>query len=204
MSIYKWLNRYVGKQESGFTLIELIVSITILGMIAVIIAQGFHLGFKAWEKGEAEIETVQTIRVLSGLIFQQLKSSYPYKIKIDDENVVVFKGDANSMMFVTTLAAPYPGGFKWVRYLHKDGILYYKEGFLPDKELLDNIPGDEEILETEVEEVSFQYYSKEEDKWKESWDFSDKLPGSVKVLISSLQPIFVNILLSSENDEQKI
>ncbi|HDZ84315.1 MAG TPA: hypothetical protein ENH45_03765 [Nitrospirae bacterium] len=75
---------------------------------------------------------------------------------------------------------------------------------MPDKELLDNIPGDEEILETEVEEVSFQYYSKEEDKWKESWDFSDKLPGSVKVLISSLQPIFVNIPLSSENDEQKI
>ncbi len=199
-----YLKRRDGRREGGFTLLELIISITILSLIALIIGSGFRLGLNAWERGDEEVEAVQTMRVLSGLIFQQLKSSYPYKIKIDNEEMVLFKGDSSSMIFVTTLADPYPGGFKWVRYLHRDGVLYYKEGFLPDKKLLDNITGDEEILETEVEEVSFQYYSKEKNEWKESWDFSDRLPGAVKARISNFQPIFVNIPLSRDDDEEEI
>ena len=191
-----------GKRDLGFTLLELIVSMTILSLIAVIIGTGFRLGLKAWEKGDDETESVQTMRVLSGLISQQLKSSYPYKIKIDDKNVVAFKGGPDSMIFVTTLAGPYPGGFKWVRYLHRDGVLYYKEGPLPDKELLDNVPGDEEILETEVKDVSFQYYSKDEDEWKESWDFSDRLPMAVKVRVSYFQTILVNIPMSREAEKE--
>lgn len=187
----------------GFTLLELIISITILSLIAVIIGSGFRLGLKAWERGEEEAEAVQTMRVLSGLVFQQLKSAYPYKIKIDDKNVVVFKGEPDSMIFVTTLSTPYPGGFKWVRYLHKDGALLYKEGMLPDKELIDNIPGDEEILENDVDEVNFQYYSNDEGEWKESWEFSDKLPGAVRAQISYFQPIVVNIPMSRESDEKE-
>ena len=143
------------------------------------------------------------MRVLSGLVFQQLKSAYPYKIRIDDENVVVFEGKPDSMLFVTTLSAPYPGGFKWVRYLHKDGALLYKEGMLPDKELIDIISGDEEVVETDVEEVKFQYYSVDDEEWKESWEFSDKLPGAVRVQISYFQPIVVSIPMSRESEENK-
>ena len=203
MNIYKCLNKCGRKRESGFTLLELIVSMTILSMIAVIIGSGFSLGIKAWEKGDEEAEAVQTMRVLSGLVFQQIKSAYPYKIKIDDKNVVVFKGEPGSMIFVTTLSAPYPGGFKWVHYLHKDGALLYKEGMLPDKELIDNISGDEEVLETDVEEVAFQYYSDDEKEWKETWEFSDKLPGAVRARISYFQPILVNIPMSRESEEKE-
>ncbi len=191
------------RSSSGFTLLELIVSMAILSMIAVIIGSGFRLGLKAWERGGQETEAVQTMRVLSGLVFQQLKSAYPYKAKIDDEDVVIFKGEEDSMIFVTTLSAPYPGGFKWVRYLHKDGMLLYKEGMLPDKELIDNISGDEEVLETDVEEVNFEYYSNDEEEWKDSWEFSDKLPGAVRARISYFQPILVNIPISREAEEEK-
>ena len=188
-------------RSQGFTLLELIISITILSLIALIIGSGFRLSLNAWNKGDAESEAVQTMRVLSGLISQQLKSSYPYKIRIDDEDVVLFKGEPGSMLFVTSLSDPFRGGFKWVRYLHRDGALYYKEGFLPDKEMLDNVPGDEELLETEVEEVNFKYYDKEEDDWSGTWDFSDRLPGAVRAQVSYFQPIFVTIPLSREEEE---
>ncbi|MBL7031788.1 MAG: prepilin-type N-terminal cleavage/methylation domain-containing protein [Nitrospira sp.] len=201
MSLYKCRNRCGGKWDSGFTLLELMISITILSMIAVIIASVFRLGLGAWERGEEEAEAVQTMRVLSGLVFQQLKSAYPYKIRMDDENVVVFKGEPDSMIFVITLSAPYPGGFKWVHYLHKDGALLYKEGMLPDKELIDTIPGDEELVETDVEEVKFQYYSDDEKEWKDTWEYSDKLPGAVRAQISYFQPIVVDIPMSREAKE---
>ena len=208
LEITDWLGRVlslrsIGSCPKGFTLLELLISITFLSVIALIVAQGFHLGIGAWERGEEETEAVQTMRVLSGLVFQQLKSAYPYKMKIDDEDVVVFKGEPGSMIFVTTLSAPYPGGFKWVRYLHKEGVLLYKEGMLPDKELIDNIPGDEEVLETDVEEVTFQYYSNDEEEWKDSWEFSDKLPGAVRARISYFQPILVNIPINLGEDKKE-
>ena len=194
----------IGSCPRGFTLIELILSITILSMIAVIIGSGFRLGLKAWDQGDREAEAVQTMRVLSSLVSQQIKSAYPYKMEIDDEDVVVFKGEEDSMLFVTTLSSPYPGGFKWVRYLHKDGMLLYKEGILPDKELIDNVPDDEEVLETDVEEVKFEYYSDDEDEWTDSWEYSDKLPGAVKAQIGYFQPILVNIPINmgSEGEEE--
>lgn len=192
----------IGSCPLGFTLLELILSITILSMIALIIGSGFRLGLNAWKKGDDEAEAVQTMRVLSGLVFQQLKSIYPYKVKVEDEDVVLFKGESDSMIFVTTLSDPYPGGFKWVRYLHKDGVLYYKEGFLPDKEVIDNIPGNEEVLEAYVDEVLFEYYSKDDDEWKESWDFSNTLPGALKLKVSYFQPMFVNIPMSPDDDEE--
>jgi len=195
--------RNIGFCPRGFTLLELIISITILSLIAVIIGSGFRLGLKAWERGDKEAEAVQTMRVLSGLVFQQLKSAYPYKIKIDDEDVLAFKGEPDSMIFVTALSAPYSGGFKWVRYLYKEGALLYKEGRLPDKELIDNIPGDEELLENDVDVVNFQYYSNDEEEWKDSWEFSDKLPGAVRAQISYFQPIIVNIPMSRESDEKE-
>lgn len=189
------------RPESGFTLLELMISITILSLIAVIIGNGFRLGINAWERGEGEVEAVQTMRVLSGLIFQQLKSSYPYKMRIDDEDVVVFQGEDDSMIFVTTLSAPYNGGFKWVRYLHKDGVLLYNEGMLPDKKLMDSINGDDEIIDTDVEEVKFQYYSNDEDEWKDSWEFGEKLPGAVKIDISYFQPLYITIPMGQKTDD---
>jgi len=134
--------------EAGFTILELIVSITILTLVALIIGQGFRIGVNSWDKGEEETLETQKLRILSGMLSQQLKSFYLYKTMLDDDrsNAVLFKGEDDSILFVTSLTDVSAGGLKWVRYSYKDGVLYYKEGLLPDKEVMDNLEGDEEIL----------------------------------------------------------
>jgi general secretion pathway protein J len=191
------------KNKNGFTLLELILAITILGLLTLIIGNGFRLAIDSWEKGENETVWTQKFRVLSGLLSQQLKSSYPYEMEIDDEKVVVFEGSADSVMFVTTLTDSGYGGFKWVRYSHKEGTLLYKEGLLPDKEMIEKISGDEEILDSNIEEVQFTYYSPDEEEWKESWDLSDKLPGAVSVKISYFQPFLISMPLGSVEEDEK-
>jgi len=187
--------------SSGFTLLELMIAITIMTMIVLIIGNGFRLGMKAWEKGEEETGWTQKFRVLSGLFSQQIKSAYPYKMEIEDEKVVLFRGEADSIMFATTLTDSSLGGFKWVRYSHKDGTLFHKEGLLPDKELIDSISGDEEVVDANIEEFKFEYLSDGEDDWKDSWDYGDTLPLAVKVKISYFDPFFITIPMSVENKD---
>ena len=191
------------KRSGGFTLLELVVALTILTLITVLIGQFFYLALNAWEKGEAETVLTQRLRVLSGLLSQEIKSAYPYKMEIDDEKVVVFKGEADSIMFVTTIADFSYGGFKWIRYSFKDGTLFQKQGLLPDKELPDKISGDEEIVDSDMEEIGFEYYSVDDGEWKDSWDYGEYLPGAVRVQLSGSQLFRVNIPMGPEEKQDE-
>ena len=185
--------------KTGFTILELLVSLTILTFIALIIGQGFRIGVNSWEKGEAETIATQKLRILSGMLTQQLKSFYHYRTKLEGEvkESILFKGENDSIFFVTTFADNSYGGLKWVRYSYKEGVLYYREGLLPDKDVMDNIEGDEEVLDSDMEEVTFEYYAGNEDEWKDSWDDEDSIPDSVRIKLSYFQPFRVNLVQGS-------
>ena len=185
----------------GFTLLEVVIAVTILTFVVLIIGNFFRLGMNAWEKGEQETQWTQRFRVLSGLFSQQLKSAYPYEIEVDSEKVVLFEGKSDSMLFATALTDPPYGGFKWVRYSHKDGTLFQKEGLLPDKKLGDHVSGDEEEVDSYIEEVTFAYLSSDDGEWKDSWDFSDRLPKAVRVKISYFEPFLITIPMGQEKKE---
>ncbi len=192
--------------QDGFTLLELIVSMTILSLVTVLIGSGFRLALDSWEKGEAETAWTQRLRVLSMLMSQQLKSAYPYKINTEDEDenekIVLFDGKQDSIMFVTTLADSVYGGFKWVKYSFKDETLIYNEGILPDKEVDEKETGDGEIIDTDLDEVNFEYFSSDDSEWKESWDTKERLPGAVRIKISNFQPFSINIPMG-RNEKQE-
>jgi len=193
--------------SAGFTLLELIIAITILPLIILIIGNGFRLGMNAWEKGENETVWTQRFRVLSGVLSQQIKSAYPYVTEIDEERVILFEGTSDSIMFVTTLTDSGYGGFKWVRYLHKEGTLFHKEGLLPDKKLIEKTSGDEEVVDTDIKEITFSYLSLEDKEWQDSWNYGEKLPGAVRVKISYFEPFLITIPMGlmekKENEESE-
>jgi general secretion pathway protein J len=190
--------------QSGFTLLELILSMTILSMVSLLIGSGFHLGLRYWDLGDKEILETQRLRALSGLMSQGMKSAYPYKMKIDDEKVVLFEGEKDSVLFVTTSVEPHEGGFKWVSYTYKeDGVLLYNEGILPDKDVLDKVSKDEEILDKEIREVTFEYLSPEDEEWQESWELSDELPAAVRVSIEHYPPFLITVPMSLQNKKEE-
>jgi type II secretion system protein J len=192
--------------EGGFTILELIVSITILTLVALIIGQSFRIGVNSWEKGESETSETQKLRILSGMMTQQLKSFYNYTTELEDRNskAVLFKGEKDSILFVTTLTDDSYGGLKWVRYSFKDGVLYYKEGILPDKKVMDNITGDEEVLDADAGEVLFEYYNGQDDEWTDSWDDDESAPEAVRVKISYFQPFRVYLVQGTSVKKDKV
>ncbi len=198
--------KFAGRSySSGFTLVELMVALTLMTLVTLIIGNGFRLGMDAWDRGEAETGLTQRYRVLTGMFSQQLTSAYPYGIDVDEEKLAVFKGDDDSFMFVTTITDSPFGGFKWIRYSFKNGTLFYKEGILPDKDFEDKITGNEEIVDSDVGEMKFTYYSKDEGDWKDSWDYGENLPGAVKIEISNFEPFLVSLPMSvaKKDDEEQ-
>ncbi len=182
--------------DRGFTLLELLISVAILGLVAVVIGSSVRLGIRTWERGESGIEASQRLRVLSDRLAQEVKSAYPYIIDVEGEERVAFHGGPDSLWFVTALTGPAEGGLKWVSYSVMDGALTTREGRLPDKRLLEKVGEKGDILDRAVHGFSLEYLSSA-GRWEEAWDLREELPRAVKMRIGG-GPSFVVTIPAAE------
>jgi prepilin-type N-terminal cleavage/methylation domain-containing protein len=89
--------------EAGFTLLELLISMTILALIFVAVLGAIRVGSKSWESGELRAEENQRTRTLYDTLARDLTMLYPLRVKSQDPNkdVVVFRGKPDSLSFAT-------------------------------------------------------------------------------------------------------
>ncbi|MGA1795780.1 MAG: type II secretion system protein J [bacterium] len=103
--------------QSGFTLLELMISVTILTLILGVIFGAMRLGSRSWEKGEERIDRLQRMRVTYDILSEDIRSiplsggrrqgDYG-KISICPEGkgcnlkAVLFIGESDRIRFVTT------------------------------------------------------------------------------------------------------
>ena len=191
---------------AAFTLVEVMVTMTILGFLLLMIFGTFRLGLSAWEKGESTKEEYQRARIVSQLIFQQTKSAIAYKVKTQkaEGNFLAFEGRARSLKFVSTvsLKTRKPSGLVYAFYEFREGgrgggqlILY--EGRVLNKNFLDEPPREEAaipLLEG-LGDVRFEYYQEEDtnknktEGWVEEWSAKEEnaLPTAVRVTVFPLK-----------------
>ena len=183
---------------SGFTLLELMLSLTILGIVLLIIFGALRIGTRAWEKGEKDIAVHQRQRAVLGLLSQQIASACIYKIKTGEDSFY-FKGSESSMEFVSR-SPIVPGaltGVVFAKYNVREGDtkgektlgLYEKDaGFLKEEDL-ENSNEDFLTLISGLESLRFEYLKEGDDgaepQWQTDWDPSEKtgLPLAVKVIL---------------------
>ncbi len=187
---------------TGFTLIEVVVTLTILGFILLIIFGAFRLGLSAWERGESTKEEYQKARIVPQLISQQIKSIVAYKIKTQqaEGDYLAFEGKAHSLKFVSALPikAKQPQGFVYAIYEFKEGgreggrLVLYEQRVL-NKDFFAEEPKEElaiSLLEG-ISDIRFEYYREEDplknqkEEWVEEWSAKEEreLPQALRMTI---------------------
>ena len=100
------------KNQSGFTLLELILSLSIVAIIVALGLGGVRLGISARDVGEQKVDTYQRLRIISEQLKQKLQSTYPVFVSQIDgvpgvtaptssKRILAFEGNADSIRFVT-------------------------------------------------------------------------------------------------------
>jgi len=139
-------SRSAVRLNSGFTLMELLVSMTIVGFLALAILFGFRIGINAWAKGETGLERIRTTQATFDLLNRQLGSMVDYisqqNLKDSTVKVLIFQGAESGMRFVTTFSSQSrgAGGLQLVEYFvssskqgdHSKKALVLNETILPD------------------------------------------------------------------------
>ena len=86
---------------SGFTLIEVLISLTILSLIFVAVLGAIQVGAKSWESGEARAEESQRNRTLVEALARDLTMIHPLRVQEQDKDVIAFHGKSDSLEFAT-------------------------------------------------------------------------------------------------------
>ncbi|MFC1851592.1 type II secretion system protein J [candidate division CSSED10-310 bacterium] len=176
--------------SAGFTLLEVVVSMTILSMILAIIYSAFHLGHRAWERGERDIEFNQRLRIGLSFLVGDIASAYNYRMRVSNQWISLFLGKPDKLLFVSSLATHLTRrpeiGLHHISYFVQESSASQSGGLVREEFPITNgEPFEEESGETImilpwVEEIYFEYLYRKplhqsellsdvEEEWVEFW-----------------------------------
>lgn len=207
-------------QNNGFTLLELLMSLTILSIIVVIIFGALRIGVRAWEKGEKQVDAHQRQRIVLDLMKQQLSSICLKKIKKEGQASFFLKGDSKSIEFVSGVSMIPGNTFEtvYVKYQVKNEERNAERLSFFEKNLV-LIERDHDLAELddqtfhelipEVQSVAFEYLKGLGEggnhEWQPRWepDTDVGVPLAVKIVLKEnvkTAPITVMVRLVPEED----
>lgn len=194
------------RPQRGFTLLEMLVAITVFGLLVSMVYGMLRLGSRGWEAGGERIEQADAMRVGWTFLHRALSNARDVKSLQEDSEGLHFRGGEDSLEFVADMPAYLgTGGLHVVSLAVEDADLRPgEEG--PDRRLaLHRIPlldydqeGFEEKLQSAVlvdqlESLQIDYFGALQDddarardegaEWHREWIESATLPVLVRIRV---------------------
>ncbi len=176
--------------EAGLSLLELLVAMTLLGLVGAMVAGGVRFGTAVWERsaetGAAAIEG----RLVAKLLARSLAEARPLRIRAGRrEPPALFEGAPGRVVFAAPLPADAaPPGERLIEIARTEGgRLVLRHAALGER-APDLAGASEETLMAGVAALGFAYYGADPEtgqaRWQESWQGRDRLPALVSVRIA--------------------
>ena len=196
------------KRARGFTLLEVLIALSIVGMLLTIAFGGMRVAMAAWRQGEDRAEAHQHVRAVAYTLSRALGAAYPYRGTrgLSPEAVVLFGGAETRLEFVTQ-AAPLPlqvpVAFTAVVIALDDGEqpgLVVREQALPNRDPFTE--GTIVMRDPSVTSLAFKFLNEDGD-WVDTWDGQDAktIPRAIQLRLGvtvngraqSLPPLSVTL-----------
>jgi len=179
--------RRIAVSDRGFTILELLISITMLALIAVIMMGAMRLGSRSVASGERKMEGQERFRTVFSLVDAQVQSQVPLTYEDNGNKKYYFIGDGKNLRFTTNYSI-WGGQKGYVIVAYKVEADNTGKDALYASERVPGIEGSLDILLIEASEISFEYFYKspaeEQGKWMEMLSGGTSIPEKIRINIA--------------------
>jgi general secretion pathway protein J len=183
------------RPHRGFTLLELIVALVLLGLLSAVLFGSVRLAGRSTDRGEAAVENASSMRLAQQFLRANLESQHPLRMRKMLDWPLLFSGTQDELRYSSTLPPRVGGG----------GIWYYRlavvaddpksplvlERVIPDV-TADRIPeftdAERSVLAVDIASVAIGYFGRDPDAapsveptWRDAWSDPQKLPLLIRI-----------------------
>ena len=190
-------------RHRGFTLVELLVGLTLLAVMALVLYSAFWLGMRSWSAAAAHYEETEEIRLAVAFLRGYVSKAYPLLRREETEQRLQFEGDEHRLRFVTDMAPHlgiaglYTVVVELVESAGERELIATRSLLYPDLE-----PSGTEaaqftqraVLARRLGEARFAYFgtpatgdssqSDDSDQWQDQWSDAQRLPKLVSLEVT--------------------
>lgn len=185
-------------RQQGFTLLELLIALTLLGLILVLLFGGLRLGVRSWDASQKQVDSLNSVRSLENFLRREMSVAYPYRWKAGPTRRVAFLGERDKLSFVAQLPSRVGGGGLYVISIaleqqEKQKRIVWR--YLPVNALMQDFSALSEAtqmvlaaseLDT-VEDIGLSYFGSESEgaapRWLDRWENDTLLPTLIRVQV---------------------
>jgi general secretion pathway protein J len=203
--------------QAGFTLIELVVAMALLGTMMVLLYSGLTFSLRSWDAGEVNGRRTADRRIGENFLRRELSELFPMRWKDAMMVRFAFDGQAQRLRFVSSRPAGVSqGGLSLVslEIEQEPGPARVRNlvmrRAMPDDDAKDFTPLDHAertVLIAGIDSVAFDYFGSENDfsqpQWTHSWKFDARIPELIRMRVkadegAAAQEMVVRINLGEE------
>ena len=183
-------------RQRGFTLVEVVIALTIVATLLVVMFGGLRVGMAAWQRGDERAEVLERARSLTQIVTRSLGAAHPYMTsrQAGEPARLLFEGAPDRVAFVTA-APPFPTAAPIAMTAM---TLSREAGPVPglavrQKPLPNEQPFDASLqpilVNGTVSDVRFRYLRESDRTWTERWDAAEEkaLPLAVEMTLTLLE-----------------
>ncbi|CAG0965752.1 hypothetical protein BURK1_00957 [Burkholderiales bacterium] len=179
----------------GFTLVELLVALALLGLMSATLFGSLALAGRSWDAGEAKATDTASMRVAHQFLRTQLEGQHAQRMKKLPEFPILFAGEREEMRFAAPLPARVQGGGVWyyrLRVADVDGkASLVVDRMVPDvtgTALPDFGDAEHSVLASGVKSIAIGYLGRDpgvsdgfDPTWRDTWEDRQRLPTMIRI-----------------------
>lgn len=178
--------------RGGFTLIEVLIALSIVGVLLAIAFAGLRVAMSAWTKGEDRAEVHQHLRGIALVLARTIGATHPYRgvVGAANEPLLLFRGTAERLDLVTQ-APPVPAATPVaftavVVQIEQDegAALVIRQRALPNRDPFTEAAV--ALRDPGIERLELRYLNVS-GAWQESWDTDteNSLPRAIRITVAT-------------------
>jgi len=182
--------------HAGFTLIEVMVAMMLLGIMMLLLYSGLNFSLRAWNAGDANGRRVADSRVADNFLRREVSEMYPMRWKDPNFLKYAFDGKQHALRFISSRRAGVSSGGLSVVGLDVepgkeprtfDLVMRRAQvtGLVNDFSPLD--AAEPTVLVPDVDAVDFSYFGALNDftdpDWSDEWKYDTRMPMLVRMTV---------------------